>query len=212
MLSPDSAAAHWRGALGGGSRVMAASSNQGKLREFRELAAGSSIEIEALPRFDSLPPFDEAAETFGENALGKALYYSSLSDEIVMADDSGLVVPALGGAPGVRSARYAGPNATPADRIAKLLQEMRDIPPGRREGRFVCVIAAARRGRALAIVSDSVSGEITGDARGQGGFGYDPIFWIPSLGRTMAELSPSEKNQYSHRGKAFAKLSQLLNP
>ena len=211
MPSPGSGAAYARDMLGGGSRVMVASSNQGKLREFRELAAGLNLEIEPLHGFDSVAPFEEAAETFGENALGKALYYSALSDGIVMADDSGLVVPALGGAPGVRSARYAGPNATSADRIAKLLYEMRDIPPGRREARFVCVIAVARQGRALAIISDSVSGEIVGEARGQGGFGYDPILLLPSLGQTMAELSPAQKNQYSHRGKAFTKLSQLLN-
>jgi XTP/dITP diphosphohydrolase len=211
MPSTGSGAAYPGGALRDGLRVMVASSNQGKLREFREIAAGSNFEVEVLPGFDSLPPFDETAETFGENALGKALYYGALCDEIVMADDSGLIVPALGGAPGVRSARYAGPNATSTDRIAKLLYEMREIPAERREARFVCVIAAARQGRALAIVSDSVSGEIVGEARGQGGFGYDPIFLFPSLGRTMAELSSSEKNQYSHRGKAFTKLSQLLD-
>ncbi len=191
-------------------RVLVASSNQGKLREFRELAARSNLDIEALPGFDSVPPFDESADTFGENALGKALYYSGLSEEIVMADDSGLVVPALGGAPGVQSARYAGPNATSADRIAKLLYEMRDIPAARRQARFVCVIAAARQGRGILVVSDLVRGEIAHEPFGEGGFGYDPVFSLPSLGRTMAELSPFEKNQYSHRGRAFTKFSQLL--
>jgi len=193
-----------------GMRVMVASSNPGKLREFRELAAGSNIDMEALPGFDSLPLFDETADTFGENALGKALHYSSLSHEIVMADDSGLVVPALGGAPGVHSARYAGTNATSDERIAKLLYEMREVPAGRREAWFVCVIAAAQQGRALLVVSGSVHGEIVGEPRGQGGFGYDPVFFLPAVGRTMAELSAAEKNQYSHRGRAFGRVRELF--
>jgi Xanthosine triphosphate pyrophosphatase len=149
--------------------------------------------------------------TFGENALGKALYYSQLSEEIVFADDSGLVVPALGGAPGVQSARYAGPQASSAERIDKLLQELRDIPDPSRAAYFCCVIAVARHGRTLVVISNRADGEILNAPRGVGGFGYDPVFYVPTLAKTFAELSPAEKNQYSHRGKAFRRVLSALN-
>ena len=190
--------------------VLLASSNQGKLREFQQLATGSGLNLELLPAFTAVPLFDETAPTFAENAAGKALYYSQLTDQPVLADDSGLVVPGLGGAPGVHSARYAGPNATGADRIEKLLHEMRDLPEADRTGRFVCMIAMARRGRALIIVSDFVDGRIVSNPCGNDGFGYDPVFLLPALGRTMAELSAEEKNKYSHRGRAFRKLRDIL--
>jgi XTP/dITP diphosphohydrolase len=198
------------------AKLYFASSNPGKLAEFRALAdsyahlAPPEISVELLPRFDSLPPFEEDAPTFGENALGKALYYSQLIEEIVFADDSGLVVPALGGAPGVQSARYAGPQATSAERITKLLQELRDIPKAGRTAHFCCVIAVARHGRTIAVVSNRADGEILEAARGTGGFGYDPVFYFPALQKTFAELSPAEKNQYSHRGKAFRRVLAVL--
>ncbi len=199
------------------AKIYFASSNPGKLREFRTLAetyanvAPSAISVELLPRFESLAPFEENDPTFGENALGKALYYSQLSEEIVFADDSGLVVPALGGAPGVQSARYAGPQASSAERIDKLLQELRDIPDPSRAAYFCCVIAVARHGRTLAVVSNRADGEILDAPRGVGGFGYDPVFYVPALAKTFAELSPAEKNQYSHRGKAFRRVLSALN-
>lgn len=199
------------------AKIYIASSNPGKLREFRTLAetyanvAPSAISIELLPRFESLAPFEENEPTFGENALGKALYYSQLSEEIVFADDSGLVVPALGGAPGVQSARYAGPQASSAERIDKLLQELRDIPDPSRAAYFCCVIAVARHGRTLVVISNRADGEILNAPRGVGGFGYDPVFYVPALAKTFAELSPAEKNQYSHRGKAFRRVLSALN-
>jgi XTP/dITP diphosphohydrolase len=187
-----------------------ASSNPGKVAEFRALAAASAtgvpIEIELLPGFDSLPTFAEDAPTFAENAAGKAVHYSRLVDGLVFADDSGLVVPALGGAPGVRSARYAGDNATNAERVAKLLAEIHGKAGPERQAHFVCAIAVAEKGRALAIVTDRVEGEILEAPRGSGGFGYDPVFYFPPLRKAFAELSPEEKNQHSHRGKAFHKL------
>jgi XTP/dITP diphosphohydrolase len=198
------------------AKIYFASSNPGKLREFRALAdsyadiAPPAINVELLPRFDSLAPFEENALTFGENALGKALYYSQLTEEVVFADDSGLVVSALGGAPGVQSARYAGPQATSAERINKLLQELRDIPNSGRAAYFCCVIAAARHGRTLAVVSNRADGEVLDAPRGVGGFGYDPVFYLPALEKTFAELSPAEKNQYSHRGKAFRRVLAVL--
>jgi XTP/dITP diphosphohydrolase len=120
------------------------------------------------------------------------------------------VVPALGGAPGVQSARYAGPQATSAERITKLLQELRDIPNLDRAAYFCCVIAVARHGRTIAVLSNRADGEILEAVRGMGGFGYDPIFYVPALEKTFAELSPAEKNRYSHRGKAFRRVLAVL--
>jgi XTP/dITP diphosphohydrolase len=193
-------------------RLLLASSNPGKLREYLELARGSGVAIELLPRFGEFPSFEESAPTFAENSAGKALHYSRFTEEAVLADDSGLVVPALGGAPGVYSARYAGPDASDADRVQKLLQEMRGKLDAERRARFVCVTAVARAGRAIAVASDLVRGVITDEPRGTGGFGYDPVFLFEELGRTYAELTPDEKNAYSHRGKAFSKLLYMIAP
>jgi XTP/dITP diphosphohydrolase len=196
------------------AKLYPASSNPGKLAEFRALAqtARSSIpiEIELAPGFQDLPPFEEDAPTFAENAAGKALHYSRLQAGLVFADDSGLVVPALGGAPGVHSARYAGPAATNSRRIEKLLGEMRGKAGSDRAAYFVCAIALARQGRAIAVVSDRAEGEILEAPRGSGGFGYDPAFYFPALKKTFAELSSDEKNQHSHRGKAFRRLLTAL--
>jgi XTP/dITP diphosphohydrolase len=167
--------------------------------------------VEMLPRFDSLPPFEENAPTFGENALGKVLYYSQLSDGIVFVDDSGLVVPALGGAPGVLSARYAGPHATSEDRIAKLLGELAGTPRQERAAYFCCVIAVVKQNLPIAVISNRADGEILEAPRGKGGFGYDPIFYLPELDKTFAELTAQEKNLHSHRGKAFRRVLSFLN-
>jgi XTP/dITP diphosphohydrolase len=195
-------------------RLVVASSNEGKLREFRALgaSAGASLDLDLalLPNFDALPVFDEAAPTFGENAVGKALHYSRFSSELVMADDSGLVVPALGGAPGVRSARYGGPGASDGDRTNKLLREMQGKRGADRRAQFVCVIALAQMGRARGVFSAFAEGELTEAPAGQAGFGYDPIFFFPALGKTFAEISREEKNQYSHRGKAFRRALDFL--
>jgi len=188
-----------------------ASSNPGKLGEYRVLAAAAAqrslrVELEALLGFDELPAFEENAPTFAENAAGKALHYSRLRDGMVFADDSGLVVPALGGAPGVHSARYAGPDATNVQRIEKLLGEMRSKTGNEGAAYFVCAIALAEKGRAIAVVTDRVDGDILESPRGTGGFGYDPVFYFPALEKTFAELSAEKKNQFSHRGKAFRRL------
>jgi XTP/dITP diphosphohydrolase len=193
------------------TKLFLASSNIGKLREYLELARGSGVTIELLPRFGDFPSFEESAPTFAETSVGKALHYSRFADEAVLADDSGLVVPVLDGAPGVFSARYAGPGASDADRVQKLLREMRGKEGAERRARFVCVTAVARAGRAIAVVSDLARGVITEEPRGDGGFGYDPIFLFEQLGRTYAELTPAEKNAYSHRGKSFSKLLYMLS-
>jgi XTP/dITP diphosphohydrolase len=203
------------------ANLFLASSNPGKLGEYRALAQTSApgatniveacVGIELLPGFDSLPPFEEDAPTFAENALGKVLHSSRLAEGLVFADDSGLVVPALGGAPGVHSARYAGPNATDAERVAKLLGELRRKAGAERAAYFVCAIALAEKGRAIAIVTARVDGEILESPQGVGGFGYDPVFYFPALKKTFAELLSEEKNLYSHRGKAFRKLLSGLS-
>lgn len=166
--------------------------------------------LELLPTFRDVPEFQETAPTFAEIALGKALYYGSLTEELLIAEDSGLVVPALGGAPGVYSARYAGPEATDADCIKKLLRAMEGKVGDERRARFVCVIAAACRGHALAIVSDFWEGSVATEPRGAAGFGYDPVFLVPDIGLTSAETSEEEKNRLSHRGKAFRRLREVL--
>jgi XTP/dITP diphosphohydrolase len=186
-------------------QIFLASSNPGKLREYRVLAGESPIELALLPNFNEIPPFEETAPTFAENSAGKALYYSRFATGTVLADDSGLVVPALGGAPGVFSARYAGPHASDAGRVQKLLREMSALTGDDRKARFVCVTTLAQNGRAVAVLSDSVEGVIAKAPRGSGGFGYDPVFFFPQLGRTYAETTREEKNQYSHRGRAFRK-------
>jgi XTP/dITP diphosphohydrolase len=192
-------------------RLLLASSNLGKLREYRVLAADFKVELALLPDFSEIPAFEESAPTFAENAAGKALHYSRFAREIVLADDSGLVVSALGGAPGVHSARYAGPNASDADRVRKLLREMEGKVGDERRARFVCVTALAQEGRVLAVVSDAVDGTLTKEPRGTDGFGYDPVFFFPLLGRTYAETTREEKNLSSHRAKAFRKILTLLN-
>lgn len=193
-------------------KILLASSNPGKLREYRELAPGTSLEIELLPQIREIPPFDESAPTFAENAAGKALHYSRHTTEFVLADDSGLVVPALGGAPGVRSARYAGPDATDADNVRKLLREMEGREGDERRARFVCVIVVARQGRVLVVASDFAEGVLAKEPRGENGFGYDPIFCFPDTGRTYAQVLSDEKNRHSHRGRAFRKVVQYLAP
>lgn len=189
-------------------KLLMASGNAGKLREFRDMASQQvpGMELDLIPGFAQIPPFVESAPTFAENAAGKALHYSRFTKLPIFADDSGLAVEALGGAPGVQSARYAGRNASDADRVAKLLQELRTTGTNNRKACFVCVLALAQRGQILAIISDAVAGVIADQSRGRGGFGYDPVFVIPELDKSFAELSGEMKHQYSHRGKAFRKL------
>lgn len=195
-------------------KIFLASSNPGKLAEYRALAATNApsfpVALESLRDFEALAPFEEGAPTFAENAAGKALHCSRFCSELVFADDSGLVVPALAGGPGVHSARYAGANATNLQRIEKLLGEMRDGRADERAAYFICAIALANQGRVMAVVTDRVDGQILEEPRGSSGFGYDPVFYFPALKKTFAELSAEEKNRHSHRGKAFRKLLAAL--
>jgi XTP/dITP diphosphohydrolase len=194
-------------------RILIATSNPGKLRDFAGAAASHGVTVAALPNFSSLPPVVEDGRTFEENARKKAEQYSrALPGEIVLADDSGLEVDALLGAPGVHSARYAaaephqpGPNTDDAANNARVLRELAGIPPAQRTGRFVCVMVAARDGKALASFRGVAEGIILDHLRGSNGFGYDPMFYFPSIQKTFAELTAEEKAQYSHRGAAFRK-------
>jgi XTP/dITP diphosphohydrolase len=194
------------------AKLFLASSNPGKLNEFRVLAANAGLEVELdlLRGFDSVPAFEENAPTFAENSLGKALHYSYLTKEAVIADDSGLVVPSLDGRPGVQSARYAGPDATNSQRIEKLLGEMQGKAGQERRAHFVCTLSVVWQDRALAVITARVDGEILVSQRGSGGFGYDPVFFFPPLNKTFAELTAEEKNRHSHRGKAFRRLLSVL--
>jgi XTP/dITP diphosphohydrolase len=192
-------------------RVLIATSNQGKLRDFAGAASAHGIRIEGLPGFSSLSPVVEDGTTFEANARKKAEQYSlAAPGEIVLADDSGLEVDALGGAPGVHSARYAAEdpakeevNTDDSANNARLIREVRRVSAENRTGRFVCVIAAARNGKTLAVFHGAAEGLILEAPRGRNGFGYDPLFYFPEIGKTFAELSAEEKANYSHRGKAF---------
>jgi XTP/dITP diphosphohydrolase len=193
-------------------KLYLASSNPGKLKEFSAIAAEihSAMELALLPGFSELAAFPEDAPTFAENAVGKALHAANISEEAVCADDSGLVVPALGGEPGVRSARYAGPNATGAQNNEKLLEALRGKTGKEREAYFVCALVVARKENVLAVITNRVDGMILEAPRGSGGFGYDPVFFFPPLNESFAEISGAEKNLYSHRGKALRRLLEVL--
>lgn len=191
--------------------VYACSSNPGKLKEI-VLAARESgppgVSVEVLPGLKSIPLPEEDGNTFEENACAKALYYSQFTSETVLADDSGLEVDWLHGAPGVYSARYAGPDATDEANNELLIRNLRDAT--NRTGRFVCVVALARQGRLLHSARASVDGVILAAARGIGGFGYDPLFFYLPFNCTFAELTPEEKLSVSHRGKALRLMFEWL--
>lgn len=191
------------------SRILVASSNPGKLADFAAAAKAHGIDVLLLPGIKQIPAPEETGTTFEENARLKAeLYSRHVPGEIVIADDSGLVVDALNGEPGVRSARYAEDAGISSDdpdeaNNALLLQRAAAIPDARRQCAFVCTIAAARNGGTLQTFTAAARGMLLGAARGTNGFGYDPLFYFPNLGKAFAELSREEKLQVSHRGAAF---------
>ena len=200
-------------------RILIATSNPGKLRDFAGAASSLEIEVASVPYFASLEPVVEDGTTFEANARKKAESYSRhVPGEIVLADDSGLEVDALGGAPGVHSARYAADqphlvdnNTDDHDNNARLVRELRKVTPEKRTGRFVCVIAAARDGEILAVFRGEAEGLLLDVPRGSNGFGYDPLFYFPSIQKTFAELTPEEKAQYSHRGKALREFAAWIS-
>ena len=202
-------------------RVLVATSNPGKLRDFAAAAKRFHVEIGTLADFRTLPSVEEDGSTFEANAIKKAEFYSRFAgNELVLADDSGLEVDALGGAPGVRSARYAAdagliPAAQSQAEIdaannRRLLQELAKRNPANRSARFRCVLAAARDGAVLEAFTGEVRGHILQAPRGENGFGYDPLFFVPELGKTLAEVSAEQKAAISHRGRAFKKFLEWL--
>jgi XTP/dITP diphosphohydrolase len=186
-----------------------ATSNPGKLREFRMAADRFGIRVIELPGLNQIAPCKETGHTFKENAVLKASYYGQHAPGLLFADDSGLEVDALGGAPGVVSARYAGPGATDAQNNALLLGNMRGRE--KRRARFVCVIALANRGEMLRTFRGVVEGEILDEARGPGGFGYDPLFYYPPYRKSFGEASVEEKMAVSHRGRALTAMFRFVS-
>jgi XTP/dITP diphosphohydrolase len=184
--------------------VYCATSNHGKLREFQ--LAAPDFDVRALP--NSVPPPDETGDTFEANAIEKAVAYGQQIDGYLFADDSGLEVDALHGAPGVHSARYAGEHATDAANNALLLERLRGVE--NRSARFVCVIALVHDGKLVRAFRGSIEGRIIDEARGSGGFGYDPLFYCPEFGCTFGEAAIEQKMQVSHRAQALAAMFTYL--
>jgi len=191
-------------------RLLIATHNRGKLIEYQEMFADLLFELVTL---DDVGIRDDVAEngaTFAENARAKATTYARQSGVLTLGDDSGLQVDALGGEPGVRSKRYAGENKSDAERIAFLLDKLRDVPPGKRAARFRCAIALATPDGKLWETDGTCEGKIAFEPRGENGFGYDPIFQVAARGVRMAELSTAEKNKVSHRAHAAEKARDIL--
>ncbi|NLY88256.1 MAG: XTP/dITP diphosphatase [Firmicutes bacterium] len=187
-------------------RLVLASKNKGKLRELKKMLAGSSWELYSAADFPQLPPVVEDGETFRENAVKKALLVAGILKEWTLADDSGLEVDALNGAPGVFSARFAGEPGNDKKNNEKLLRLLADIPLEQRTARFRCALALASPEGEVWTTERTCEGLIAPAPRGDQGFGYDPLFYLPELGVTMAELPEEKKNEISHRGKAMKDL------
>jgi XTP/dITP diphosphohydrolase len=193
------------------SELLLASQNPGKLNEMRLLVEGLPFRVLGPRDLGLHEAPDETGETFLENATIKALAYARLSGLLTVADDSGLSVDALGGAPGLYSSRFGGEGASDLDRNLLLLEKLRDVPRERRGARFTSAVAAAREGEVLFQAQESVEGAIADEMRGGNGFGYDPLFFYPPYGRTFGEVTRPEKDRVSHRGKAFARLREFLD-
>jgi len=191
-------------------KLLVATGNQGKLKEIRKLLEGSAIEIVGLDQLANPPEVIEDGTTFTANAQKKALEMARFSGYLTLADDSGLVVDTLDGAPGVYSARYAGEQGDDAANNLKLLAEMDGVPDDKRQAAFHCVVALAWPDGRCETYSGQVSGLILREKRGTDGFGYDPLFLVPEYGKTTAELSLEIKNRISHRGTALRKVIPLL--
>jgi len=187
-----------------------ATRNEGKLRELSDLLGNVQFDLVSLADVGIDVDVEETGRTFEDNAVLKAETYRDLSGMLTLADDSGLEVDALGGEPGVRSARYAGPDATDADRIKLLLKNLESTPETSLDAQFTCVIAIASPEQGTRLFPGSCQGRITREPRGENGFGYDPVFLFPDLGLTMAELTSEQKNEISHRALAVNKAANAL--
>jgi XTP/dITP diphosphohydrolase len=192
------------------TKLLLASQNPGKLAEMQQLCEGLPFEVVGLRERGILEAPEETGTTFVENAILKGRYYASRAGLLTVADDSGLSVEALGGAPGLYSSRFGGEGATDRDRNAFLLERLEGVPSQRRGARFTSAVVVVREGEVLFQVEESVEGRIAESPRGPNGFGYDPLFFYPPFGRTFGEVSRAEKDRVSHRGKAFARLREFL--
>lgn len=196
--------------------LLIATDNAGKLREYRQLLGGLPVTLLSPAERNLQLDVAELGASFAENAALKAVAYARASGLLTLADDSGLEVDALGGEPGVRSARYAGAGADDAGRIAFLLAKLRDVPWPARSARFRCVIAVTRAEGPVFLAEGTCPGYIAFAPEGTRGFGYDPVFYLPALGKTMAQLRPAEKNRLSHRAAAAQAarptLARLVDP
>jgi XTP/dITP diphosphohydrolase len=192
------------------AKLLLATGNKAKVREYKSLLKGLPFEMVLLAELGINTEVDEIGDSLEDNAILKATNLSRESQLLTLADDSGLEVDVLGGEPGRLSARYAGEGASDKDRIDYLLSRLKDVPQDRRSARFRCVIAIAQPGGEVELCSGECRGVITLEPRGKEGFGYDPIFYLPELGKTMAELPLEEKNRVSHRGRAAREAIELL--
>lgn len=191
-------------------KIVVASRNRKKVEELRRILEDLNLTLLSINDFPELEEVVEDGETFEENALKKARYVSRLTGLPALSDDSGIEVEALGGKPGVRSARYAGENATDEDNVKKLLEEMKHVPMENRKARFVCSIALVFPNGEEKVFFGYVTGRITMEPKGNFGFGYDPVFVPNGYDRTFAEMTPEEKNKLSHRKEALDKLKEFL--
>lgn len=182
--------------------LVLATRNPGKVRELRDLLAGLPIDVRSLDDFPEVQPLPETGETFEANAVSKALTVARTTGLPALADDSGIEVDALGGAPGVHSATFLGPAATDSDRYEWVLERLRGVPEEHRTARYRAVVAVAMPDGAVRVFDGTCQGRIAASPRGSGGFGYDPIFFVPDHGCTMAELPSEVKNRISHRARA----------
>ncbi|MFJ7727139.1 XTP/dITP diphosphatase [Neobacillus sp. NPDC097160] len=191
--------------------VIIATKNPGKAREFEHIFASRGIEVRTLLDFPEIPEVEETGMTFEENAILKAEAVSRALNKMVIGDDSGLMVDALEGRPGIYSARYAGEPKNDQNNTDKVLSELQGVPEGERTARFYCALAVAVPGQETRTVSGACEGRILEEHRGTNGFGYDPVFYVPEKGVAMAELNADEKNSISHRANALKKLDVILD-
>ncbi|HDJ23208.1 MAG TPA: XTP/dITP diphosphatase [Candidatus Aminicenantes bacterium] len=190
--------------------LLIATHNQGKVKEIRKHLASLPLKIISLADLGIDKEYQETGSTFAANSRGKALYYGRFTQELILAEDSGLEIEALQGAPGVYSARFAGPRASDEDNIQKVLALLQGVPHPQRKARFICWLTLAQEQQIITEIQGKVEGYITEAKKGKYGFGYDPIFYYPPWQKTLAELTPEEKNRISHRGQALTQLHQFL--
>ncbi len=188
-------------------KLIVATHNPGKVREIATILAALPVECQSLDDLGISQDIEETGDTYEANALLKATFATSITQLPALGDDSGLEVEALGGRPGLHSARYA---SSAQERRAKLLDELKDVPWEKRAARFRCLVALTAPGREPQVVEGTCEGLIAFEPKGLGGFGYDPLFYLPKLGCTMAELSDDVKNRVSHRGRAILKAKEIL--